>query len=126
MPLSFHKEAMTASRASHCANEQGKFWEYRELLYQNQDKLLPEPLAGYAQDIGLQVDDFDQCFTSNRYREDIERDQEVAKNESITGTPTFVIGKTTDDVIKGKRIVGAQAYKVFSDEIEAQLKAAKK
>ena len=123
MPLSFHKEAMTASRASHCANEQGKFWEFRELLYQNQDKLLPDHLAGYARDVGLEAEAFDQCFTSNRYQEDIERDQEAAKSERITGTPTFVIGRTTDDIITGQRIVGAQPYRAFTTVIDKQLAA---
>ena len=123
MPLSFHKDAMNASRASHCANEQGKFWEFRELLYQNQDKLLPEHLADYARNVGLQAEAFDQCFTSNRYQEDIERDQEAAKSERITGTPTFVIGRTTDDIITGQRIVGAQPYKAFTEAIDKQLAA---
>lgn len=124
MPLSFHKDAMLASLAAHCAAEQDKFWELRELLFQNQKKLKPEHIASYAKQVNLETEAFNQCINSNRYDEDIKRDIAQAEKQRISGTPTFVIGKTTADIIKGKRIVGAQAYKVFSDEIEAQLKAA--
>ena len=124
MPLSFHKDAMQASLAAHCAGEQQKFWELRELLFQNQKRLKPEHIAEYAKQVGLETEVFNQCIKSNRYDEDIRRDIAQAEKQRISGTPTFVIGKTTADIIKGRRIVGAQAYKVFSDEIEAQLKAA--
>ena len=121
MPLSFHQDAMLAS---HCAAEQDKFWEMRELLFQNQKKLKPEHIASYAKQVDLETEAFNQCINSNRYDEDIKRDIAQAEKQRISGTPTFIIGKTTADIIKGKRIVGAQAYKVFSDELEAQLKAA--
>ena len=126
MPLSFHKDAMQASLAAHCAAEQGKFWELRELLFQNQKRLKPQHIAEYAKQVGLKTEAFNQCINSNRYDEDIKRDIAQAEKHRISGTPTFVIGKTTADIIKGRRIVGAQAYKVFSDEIETQLKAATK
>ena len=122
MPLSFHKDALFASQAAHCANEQDKFWEIRELFFQNQKRLQPEHIAEYAKQVDIQTEAFNQCINSNRYQEAIERDIEEAQKQRITGTPTFIVGFSTPDVIKGKRIVGAQHYKVFSSEIEALLK----
>jgi protein-disulfide isomerase len=122
MPLSFHKEALMASQAAHCANEQGRFWEFRALMYQNQDKLQAEHLAEYARQTGIEVESFNQCLNSDRFDAVIEKDRQEAVKQQITGTPTFVIGRTTPDVITGKRIVGAQAYRVFSSEIDRLLK----
>jgi protein-disulfide isomerase len=122
MPLSFHKDALFASQAAHCANEQDKFWELRELLFQNQKQLKPEHIAQYAKQTGIQTEAFNQCINSNRYQEAIQGDIAEAGKQRITGTPTFVIGMSTPDVISGKRIVGAQHYNVFSSEIEALLK----
>ena len=124
MPLSFHKDAMQASLAAHCAGEQNKFWELRELFFQNQKKLQPEHITEYAKQVGIDIGPFSQCIDSNKYLDDIKRDMAEAEKQRISGTPTFVIGQTTADVIKGKRIVGAQAYSTFSNEIDAQLKAA--
>ena len=124
MPLSFHNDAMFASQAAHCAAEQGKFWEIRELFFQNQKKLKPEHIAEYATQAGIDTEAFNRCIDSNRHLDDIKRDMAEAEKQRISGTPTFVVGKTTADIIKGKRIVGAQAYSTFSSEIEAQLKAA--
>ncbi|MGD8583565.1 MAG: DsbA family protein, partial [Gammaproteobacteria bacterium] len=62
------------------------------------------------------------CLNSDRFDAVIEKDRQEAVKQQITGTPTFVIGRTTPDVITGKRIVGAQAYRVFSSEIDRLLK----
>lgn len=122
MPLSFHKDAMFASQAAHCAGEQDKFWELRTLLFQNQKALLPEHIAQYSKQIGIKQEAFNLCINSNRYQESIQRDIAEAQKQRITGTPTFVIAKSTPDIVSGKRIVGAQQYNVFSKEIDALLK----
>jgi len=121
MPLGFHKDAATASQAARCAEEQGRFWEYRKLLYSNQDKLSPEHLQGYAQQLGLDKETFNICFNSNKYDKQIKADMDTANQQQISGTPTFVIGRTTDDIISGTRVIGAQPYRVFSTAIDKQL-----
>lgn len=122
MPLNFHKDALLASQAAHCANEQNKFWELRELFFQNQKELLPEHIAQYAKKAGIQTEAFNQCINSNRYQEAIQGDIAEAEKQRITGTPTFIVGMSTPDVVNGKRIVGAQHYDVFSTAIETLLK----
>jgi protein-disulfide isomerase len=121
MPLSFHKEAQLASMASHCAGEQDKFWEIRELFFQNQRNLQLEDIARYAQQTGIETEAFNQCINSNRYQEAIQRDIAEAEKQRITGTPTFIIARSAPDVVNGKRIIGAQHYNVFSSEIDALL-----
>lgn len=123
MPLGFHKDAMYASQAAHCAGEQDKFWELRTLLYQNQKELLPEHIARYAQQVDIKPEAFNQCLNSNRYQETIQRDIAEAQKQRITGTPTFVVARSAADVVSGKRIVGAQPYSVFSTEIDTLLQA---
>ena len=95
------------------------------LFFHNQKRLQPEHIAEYAKQVGIQTEVFNQCINSNRYQEAIERDIEEAQKQRITGTPTFVVGVSTPDVIKGNRIVGAQHYKVFSSEIEKLLRGMK-
>ncbi len=92
MPLSFHKDALLASQAAHCANEQNKFWDLRELFFQNQKKLQAEHIAQYAKQVGIQPEAFNQCINSNRYQQAIQRDIAEAEKQRITGTPTFVVG----------------------------------
>lgn len=122
MPLAIHNDALLASHAAHCAGEQDKFWELRTLLFQNQKQLLPEHIASYAKQIDIQPEDFNACMNSSRYQETIQRDIAEAEKQRITGTPTFVIGRSSADVVSGKRIVGALPYRVFSTEIESLLK----
>lgn len=122
MPLSFHKEAQLASMAAHCAGEQDKFWEIRALFFENQKNLQMEDISRYAQQAGIEAETFNQCINSNRYQDVIQRDISEAAKQRITGTPTFVVARSTPDVVNGKRIIGAQHYNVFSNEIEALLK----
>lgn len=122
MPLGFHADAMLASRAAHCAAEQDRFWQLRELLFQNQKQLKAEHINQYASSVGIDTAPFKQCLDSDRYKDVIQRDLSVAEKQNITGTPTFVIGTTTTDVITGRRIVGAQSFSAFSKEIDALLK----
>ena len=125
MPLGFHKQARLAATAVHCAGDQDKLWEFRDLLYHNQTKLMPEHLEQYASQVGIDTATFNSCLNSDRYQADIDKDAEDAAKEKITGTPTFVIGKADkNNIVNGKRIVGAQSYAAFRIEIERLLKAA--
>jgi protein-disulfide isomerase len=121
MPLSFHKDALKAARAAHCAGDQGKFWEMRELLFANSRKLAAEFLPGYAGDLGLNVEDFKSCLDSDKHQDEIDRDAQLAKTAGLTGTPSFVIGKTTSGNISGKVIIGARPQSVFETTIQEAL-----
>ncbi len=121
LPMSFHPDARKAGQAAHCAGEEGKYWEMREILFTNSPKLEPVLLPGYAQVIGLDIEAFNACLASERYLADMDKDKVVADAARITGTPSFVIGKTAGDSLTGRIIVGAQAQPVFTAEIERLL-----
>ena len=125
LPLGFHKQARLAATAVHCAGAQNKLWEFRDLLYHNQTELMPKHLEQYAAQVGIDTAAFNRCLNSDSYQAEIDKDAEAAAKEQITGTPTFVIGKLNNNTVSGKRVVGAQSYVIFRNEIERLLKTAK-
>lgn len=121
MPLDFHNHARKAAQAAHCAGEQDKYWPMHDVLFGNIKKLEDERIVEYAGLIGLKREQFTACFASERYLAQIDADIAEAKKARITGTPTFVIGKTTKDVITGDVIRGAQPLKSLKILIEKHL-----
>jgi protein-disulfide isomerase len=121
LPLGFHPNANKAAQAAHCAGEQGKFWEMRDTLFRNNANLGIERLPGYAREIGLDVDAFDACLSSDRHQAQITEDSQEANRIRVTGTPSFVIGKTAGDTVSGQLIIGAQAQAVFTTAIQRLL-----
>jgi protein-disulfide isomerase len=113
-PLSTtHINALRASEAAHCALDQGKYWEYREYLFANQDQQLTEELIGYASNLGLNIDEFKQCLNTKKYQSVIEENYQEGLNSGITVTPTFFIND--------KSVVGAKEYKEFKKIIDKEL-----
>ncbi len=115
--------AFKAAEASHCAEEQGQYWEMHDRLFQNQRAL--EPWSGHAEALGLDVAKFDECMASGRHGAAIRKDMTVARAAGATGTPSFVLGYTDlEDPTKVKGITfmrGAQAYCAFKAEIDKAL-----
>lgn len=121
LPLAFHNNARKAGQSVHCANEQGQFWEMRDILFKNSAKLENEHLRGYAEQLGLDVTAFDSCLASDRHMKAIDDDSAEAKRVGITGTPTFVVGKPKGNRLSGKLVVGAQPLKSFATAINDEL-----
>jgi len=93
-PLSFHKQAMPAALASMAAAEQGRFWEYHDELFYNQDRLSSETYLEIARDLGLDLNKFSLDIMRPSLRKKIEQDVEDAKKVKVTGTPAiFVNGR---------------------------------
>src|SRR5262249_2644598 len=92
LPLSaIHLEAALAHEAAVAAQEQGKFWEMHDLLFQNQTRLRYDDLVGYAQELGLDVAAFKQALDTRRYRARVRRDLHEARKQQIGGTPTYFV-----------------------------------
>ncbi len=91
LPLASHKNARAAAEAAECANEQGKFWEYHEFLFDNQQSLDGESLKKYAESLGLDVKKFNQCIDSGRYISEVEKDAADAKIAGINSTPSILV-----------------------------------
>lgn len=126
MPLAFHANARKAGQSVHCANEQGKFWEMRDSLFLNSNKLGDADLKNHAQVLGLDVAAFNSCLASDRYLSEMDKDSAEAKRVQITGTPSFVVGKSNGEKLSGKLIVGAQPLNVFAAEIKNLLNEGQK
>jgi protein-disulfide isomerase len=114
-PIAFHQYAQKAAEASECARDQGMFWEYHDLLFENQDKLKDKHLKEYAGDLSLDMDMFNSCLASGEKAETVALDIAEGKEMGVTGTPTFFIGEET--------IVGAASFESFQTAIDAALAA---
>ncbi len=123
LPLAFHKDAKKAAQAAHCAGEQDKFWDMRQVLFRNPNKLAAAQLPEHAASLGLDIDAFKACLASNRYLDEIEQDASDARAMGLTGTPSFVIGRSAGDSISGQVVIGAQPLTVFTAAINKLLGA---
>ncbi len=121
LPLGFHQHAKPAAISAHCAGEQDKFWEMHDALFDGGGKLNKDDILGYAKKIGLENVSFKSCLTSGRYNEGIKQDVTDARNASITGTPGFVVGRTTDNFVNGTLISGTRPFSTFKKEIDKLL-----
>lgn len=112
-PLNFHPNAQPAAEASECADEQDKYWEYHDELYANQQSLSPALYTQLATELGLDVEQFQSCYDSGKYRQEVQDDFNYGSRIGVTGTPTFFIN--------GIKLVGAQPFQAFKQIIDAEL-----
>lgn len=115
-PLPMHDRADEGAAASECANEQGKFWEYHDQLFANQRAMSDDDLRSYARTVGLDMQKFEECYTSGRHVATVERDVEQGRQVGMTGTPGFYIN--------GRMLTGAQPFDAFKQVIDAELERA--
>jgi protein-disulfide isomerase len=114
LPLeSIHPQARQAAEAARCAYEQGKFWEYHDKLYATSPKASGDDLKSYAKEVGLNVNSFDRCFASGKYKAVVQQDLNEGVQLGLTGTPTIFIN--------GREISGNQPLEAFEAIIEEEL-----
>jgi protein-disulfide isomerase len=92
-----HPHAEHAAEAAEAAGAQGKFWEMHDALYENQDALDDEDLAGYATELGLDVARFVDDMAAHRYAPRIREDFTSGVRSGVNGTPTFFINNVRHD-----------------------------
>lgn len=107
---SIHPQARPAAEAAQCAHEQGKFWEYHDVIFANQQALQPQDLKRYAQQLGLDTEKFNNCVDTRKYQASVEADFQDGVRRNVTGTPTFFIN--------GQVLVGAQPFESFQTLID--------
>jgi protein-disulfide isomerase len=112
-PIAFHQYAYKAAEAAKCAQEQGKFWEYHDLLFNNQNSLDNSSFIQFAQELRLNETAFNDCLDSGRMNARVQNDINDGSKYGITGTPTFYIN--------GIELAGAQPYSVFEKIIDGEL-----
>jgi protein-disulfide isomerase len=114
LPLeSLHAQARQAAEAARCAHEQGRFWEYHDKLYANSPKAGADDLKSYAKEVDLNVDSFDRCFASGKYKAVVQQNLNEGAQLGLTGTPTFFIN--------GREISGNQPLEAFEAIIDEEL-----
>ena len=116
-PLSFHQNAEKAAEAANCANEQGKFWEYHDIIFKNSQGdgtgLADADLKKYATDLSLDTAKFNTCLDTGKYKAEVSKDQADGSAAGVSGTPSFFIN--------GIQLVGAQPFAAFQQTIDAEL-----
>ena len=114
-PLNTHPHAAAAARAAYCAEEQGKFWEYSDVLFENQANLQDEDLLSYASSLKLDPVAFTDCFRGENSRTAISGDVQFALTHNVRGTPTYFIN--------GKRFEGVQEESLLRNIIDATIQS---
>jgi protein-disulfide isomerase len=111
-----HANAEAAAEASECAADQGKFWEYVDLAFQNQSALSNNDLKAYASQLGLDTAAFDACLDGGSKAAHVQSDLAGGTAIPIPGTPTFFIN--------GEMVIGFKFPDDFADLLDAALAAA--
>ena len=123
---SIHPNALPASIAAECANEQGKFKEMHYILFERQNEWSKKNTDNviilfnqYASKLGLEEEKFDSCLKNGKYIEEIQKDLDDGRTYGVSGTPQFFIG---NDQIGFIELKGAQPFENFKKVIDSQLK----
>jgi protein-disulfide isomerase len=111
--LNIHPHAQKAAEAAHCAAEQGKFWEYHDLLFEHQDAIPTANFAEHAKALGLEVAAFQACLDSQKFKAKVERNYADGVKAGVSGTPAFFIN--------GRLLSGAQPFDAFKAVIDEEL-----
>ena len=109
-----------AAEAAYCAADQNKYWEYHDTLYANQKILfyggatsIDKYLEAFAEALGLDTDQFNQCLEDGTYRQQLRQDEQDARAAGINGTPSFLIN--------GELLSGNMPYTEFQAIIDGYL-----
>ena len=113
-PVERHKLSREAAEASECAHEQGVdyYWKYHDKLFERQKELGNETFRSIAKEIGLDMERFNSCYDSGKYKEEVEKDFLDGQAAGVYGTPTFFIGNVT--------VVGPKPLPDFEKAIKGQ------
>ena len=111
-------ESLWAAEASECANEQGRFWDYHDKLFaeqagENQGAFSKDNLRAFAADLGLDTEQFDQCFASGRYQDQVQEDIQDAQRRRLNSTPSILVD--------GQYLPNGASYPVLQAAVEAAL-----
>jgi len=125
---SIHPMAQKSAEAAQCADEEGKFWEYHDKMYGEQNILdsgskegpvkgtaqySEDDLKKWAKDLGLDSGKFDSCLDDGKYADEVAKDFQDGAQAGVQGTPSFFIN--------GKQLSGAQPFSAFKQAIDAEL-----
>jgi protein-disulfide isomerase len=124
LPLSIHRESMSAAVAARCAADQGKFWEMNEALFANQLNLGADLYDRLAPRLALDQDRFRSCMHNPAMRQAVQRDAQDAGRYALQSTPSFILGRVDGGRVEIHRVArGFADVDTFAREIDAVLAA---
>lgn len=119
--VQIHPGATPAAEGAECAEDQGKFWEMHDAIFDEQEKLgsgtvqfTADDVKKWAGNIGLDTTKFNQCLDSGKYKQEVEKDLADGSAAGVTGTPAVFVN--------GRLVVGAQPFSAFKVVIDEELK----
>jgi protein-disulfide isomerase len=113
-PLPMHGRARESAEAALAANAQGKFWEYHDLLFKNQQALERKNLEEHAKETGLDVAQFKKALDDHKFASTVESEIKLGETVAVQGTPTMFIN--------GARVQNPTSFEAVSAMIETALK----
>jgi protein-disulfide isomerase len=113
-------DSVLAAEASYCANDQAKYWQYHDELYNNWGGertgwVNQKSLDQFATNVGLDIVEFDKCVNTRKYEQKVLDNQRAGQDIGIDGTPSFIIFSDK----KVTKIVGAQPFSVFKQVLDS-------
>jgi predicted DsbA family dithiol-disulfide isomerase len=123
MPASSHPQAEPAALTLLAAAERtdDDYWKTRAWLFANQRNLGPIALARFVEEAGLDRATVLGETAARKHRAEIQEDLAAARSVGITGTPSFVLGTSDGQIIRGERIIGSKSFALFESKIQALL-----
>ena len=114
-------ESKDAAMAAYCAGDQGRFWDFHDILFanhtgENVGDYTQKRIIAFAESLGLDLDKFQACFKGGDFEDKLKAGIEEGLQANIGGTPAFLIN--------GELFTGAQPFQVFKEKIDAALQAA--
>lgn len=110
LPLNIHPNAFHAAEAALCAGQQSKFWQMDDQLFTSPNGLGSDAILRYAEQLGLDKASFLSCLKNRVIAAKVEQDVDLANDLGISGTPTFILGRSRNGKLEGVKIVGALSY----------------
>jgi protein-disulfide isomerase len=108
-----HPQAFRAAEAARCARDQGKFWEYHDILFEEAPKAEENDLKRYATQVGLDREKFTSCLFQNVHHQAVQQDLDEGSRLGLDGTPAFFVN--------GRFLSGAQPLEEFVRVIDEEL-----
>lgn len=88
---SIHRFALDASEAAECAADQGKFWEYVDIAFENQSQMSLDAFLEWSDELGLDTEKLERCWKSHSKRDVVLEDYKEGRDRGVSGTPTFFV-----------------------------------
>ncbi|MFB6088312.1 MAG: DsbA family protein [Candidatus Aenigmatarchaeota archaeon] len=107
------ESSLNVTHAAECANLQGFFWEYHDRLFEQETPINNQDLVDIANNLSLDMEEFNQCLKLNSVRQEVISDLQEARNKGVRGPPTFFIN--------GEMVEGSRPYYTFESVIERHL-----